>query len=35
MGSRVGLLISDDRKLHVFLNGIDMGVECTGIPDRV
>ena len=32
-GSRIGILVTPDRNLHYFLNGIDQGAACTGLPN--
>ncbi|KAF6028383.1 hypothetical protein EB796_013323 [Bugula neritina] len=34
-GSRIGMLVSSDRCLHFYLNGVDQGVACSDIPDNV
>jgi len=32
VGSRIGMMRCSDGTLHYFLNGLDLGVACTGIP---
>lgn len=31
-GSKIGILVTPDRSLHFFLNGVDQGAACTGLP---
>ena len=32
-GSRIGILVTSDNCLHFFLNGVDQGPACTGLPN--
>lgn len=32
-GSRVGIVVSEDYNLHVFIDGIDKGPVCHSIPN--
>ena len=35
VGHTVGLLVDDDNRLHLYVNGVDQGVACSDIPARV
>ena len=35
VGHTLGLLVDDDHRMHLYVNGVDQGVACSDIPARV
>lgn len=31
-GSRIGIMVTADGELHYYINGVDQGAACTGLP---